>query len=203
MADFTSCISFTIPAEGGFVNNPKDPGGATNHGIILEGLSEWRGHPCTVQDVMNLTVAEATQIYEKNYFIPMGCPSFPSGLDLMVFDFGANAGPGRSVKMLQKVVGQNPDGDPGPHTIAAAQCSGATLLTRIRALAAAHEAYYRGLDDFDEFGKGWISRVNACLYSATRMANGTPDHVMPQLPKPRPVGYVSPPVQTIVASSTS
>ena len=191
MADFEGCISFTIPAEGGFVNNPNDPGGATNHGITLNGLSDYRGYDCTVQDVIDLTVQEAKAIYFQNYFIPMGCDKLPPGIDLEVFDFGVNAGPKRSVMMLQRLVGQTADGAVGPHTIAAATCSGSVLITRLRALAATHEAYYRALPTFNTFGRGWISRVNACLISSIRMANNNPSHVMPQLPKPQEAGYVT------------
>ena len=185
MASFTAVIAVSLRFEGGFVDDPQDPGGATNWGITLEGLSEWRGKRCTVADVKALSLDEATEIYNARYWLPMGGPDLPAGLDLTVFDFGINAGPGRSIPMLQRLVGQVADGRMGPKTIAAAQCAGSTLLTRINALAAVHEAYYHTLPGFAHDGRGWTARVNACQAASQALANGAPAVAKVAVPKPR------------------
>ena len=186
MSNFDAVIAFSLRAEGGFVNDPQDPGGATNWGITLEGLSEWRGHRCTVTDIKGLSRDEAVAIYSARYWLPMGGPALPGGLDLVVFDFGINAGPGRSIPMLQRAVGAAPDGQLGPKTLALAQCSGAVLLSRISALSKAHEAYYHSLPGFSHFGRGWSARVDACDAAARGLAGGSNVvAAMPSLPKPR------------------
>ena len=117
---FDACIPFIFKAEGGFADNPADPGGATNYGITLATLRAYEGNPnLTAQDVKNLTPATATEIYRSNYWNRMQCGSLPDGLDLEVFDFGVNAGPGEAVKSLQKIVGVTADGSIGPITLAA------------------------------------------------------------------------------------
>lgn len=185
MADFAPAIAFTLGQEGGFSDDPQDPGGATNLGITLATLSNWRGHSCTVQDVRTLTQTEAKAIYTANYWNVVGGPNLPPGLDLTVFDFGVNAGPGTSAKMLQRILGVVRDGAVGPITLAAAQCSGAVLRARIGDLAAAHEAYYHSLPGFAHDGKGWTARVLACQAASIRLAAGLS-------PLAKPVATVSP-----------
>lgn len=63
-------INDIIAREGGYVNNPADPGGPTNFGITLKTLSDWRGVACTAVDVQVLKVEEAYQIYEAIYAKP-------------------------------------------------------------------------------------------------------------------------------------
>ena len=87
---------------------------------------------------------------------------FPGGLDLCVFDFGVNAGPGRAAKYLQTQIGTVADGGIGPNTLA-------KLEEYIRENGE-HEAvkkyqemrqkYYESLSTFATFGKGWTRRVD-------------------------------------------
>ncbi|MCR0985385.1 glycoside hydrolase family 108 protein [Roseomonas populi] len=165
---FEACLDEVLKSEGGFVNHPADPGGATNMGITLRTLSEFRDGEVTEADMRALTRAEAREIYRVRYWTPMRCAELPAGVDLMVFDFGVNAGPGRSVKMLQKAAGVSVDGSVGPITLAAARACRAPDL--IRRLAEARMAYYRGLGTFPSFGRGWMRRVDATRQVALEMA---------------------------------
>jgi lysozyme family protein len=88
----------------------------------------------------------------------MRCGDLPRGVDLMLFDFGVNAGPRTSVKLMQRAVGVTADGSLGPQTLAAATATDAGKL--IDALAEARLAYYRSLDNFDVFGAGWSKRTS-------------------------------------------
>ena len=187
MADFSPVIGFTLPAEGGdrYTNDPHDPGGPTRFGITLAGLSAYRKRRCSAADVQMMTQLEAVAIYNVDYWHPVGGPSLPAGLDLVVFDFGVNAGPVRSAQLLQRVLGLVQDGQVGPKTLAATTGDAATTRTRLTALANLHEAYYHGLPGFARYGRGWSDRVEACLTSAIRLAGGNAVPILPRLPKPR------------------
>ena len=160
MAAFEACVDFTLRPEneGNYVNNPADPGGPTNFGITLNGLSAWRGRPCSAADVQQLTLAEARDIYEARYWHTIAGSNLAPGLDLMVFDFGVNHGPASAVKMLQRLVGVKPDGAIGPNTLKRVTCQGVVLRARIAALASAQQAFYASLNN-QIFGKGWVART--------------------------------------------
>ena len=165
---FDTCLDLVLKAEGGFVNHPSDPGGATNLGITLRTLAEFREEEVTVEDVRALTRTEAREIYRARYWTPMRCAELPAGVDLMVFDFGVNAGPGRSVKLLQRSLGVAADGSIGPISLAAARaCRAPELIGR---LAEGRLAYYRGLATFATFGRGWTRRVDHTRQAALAMA---------------------------------
>ena len=120
--NFKRCIGAILEAEGGFVDHSEAPGGATNRGIMFNTLKAWR-HPekITVQDVKDLTEAEAEEIYRANYWNALKCDDLPEAVDLVVFDFGVNAGPSRSAKTLKRLIGVNDDGQIDPITLAAAE----------------------------------------------------------------------------------
>lgn len=167
--NFSACVTFTLAREGGFVNNPRDPGGATNFGITKATLQAWRGWPITADDVRALKVGEAMAIYRANYWKPAGCAGLPLGVDLMVFDCAVNSGVRTSAKLLQRAVGVTDDGAIGPDTLRAVYAIGdqAELIAK---LAAVRLAYCRGLGAFGVFGKGWTERINAAARAATEMA---------------------------------
>jgi len=148
---FAACLPVILAAEGGFVNDPRDPGGATNRGVTIGTLREWRKRPVTVDDVRRLTVEEAGAIYRARYWSPLGCDTLPAGVDLMAFDFGVNAGPGRAARYLK----------------AAGHGTPAEIIDRF---AVARVAYYRSLKTFSVFGRGWLKRTEEVRQIAQRMA---------------------------------
>jgi len=158
MADFEQAVKIVLEHEGGYVNHPSDPGGATNMGITIATLSDWRGRPVTKQDVRNLTVAEAGEIYRARYWQPIRGDALPPGVDLAVFDFAVNSGPSRSVSTLQRIVGVAQDGIVGPATLAAVARMPAASV--ILGLCDARMAFLRSLSTWGTFGKGWTARVN-------------------------------------------
>ena len=169
---FDACLDEVLKAEGGFVNHPADPGGATKMGITRRTLSEFRETEVTDEDVRALTRAEAREIYRARYWTPMRCAELPAGIDLMVFDFGVNAGPGRSVRLLQRCAGVAADGSIGPVTLAAVRaCRAPDLIAR---LAEGRLSYYRGLEGFAHFGRGWTRRVDGARQAALAMASEVP-----------------------------
>ena len=174
MAVFDACVDFTLRPEneGAYVDNPADPGGPTNFGITLDGLSAWRGCSCTAEDVRLLSLSEAREIYQARYWAPMAGDHLPLGVDLMVFDFGVNTGPHSSIRMLQRIIGATEDGEIGPATLRRASCAGAVLRSRIAALAAAQEAFYAALHN-PVFSKGWLARTRRRQIAAMTMAAPT------------------------------
>lgn len=178
--NFDTCLRITLSYEGGFVNNPADPGSATNFGITLSTLQAFLDEPVTVDDVRNMTVDTATAIYGANYWNAMRCSALPPGVDLALFDFGVNSGVGRAAKILQGIVSVAQDGSIGPDTIKAVQeWRPADLVT---SLCSARLAYLHGLSTFADFGAGWTARVKGVAGRALAMVAGagapaTPPHL--------------------------
>ena len=146
--------------EGGYVNNPSDPGGPTRYGITAKTLGAHRrlGRSATAAEVKKLTLAEAEEIYRQSYWGQSGGDLLPVGLDYAAFDFGVNSGPGTAVRHLQKVVGVTQDGIVGAQTVAACQRYG-SLPDLIRAYCDERMTYLHGLSTWRKFGRGWTRRV--------------------------------------------
>jgi len=164
--NFKECLDLVLKAEGGWVNNPKDPGGETNLGVTKHVWEEYVGHP--VESLKKLTKEEVAPLYELKYWRPCYGEVLPRGLDYVVFSMGVNAGPGRSVKLLQSAIGCVPDGVIGSRTrelIFASNC--ATLIAKFSEV---RREYYRSLKTFPIFGKGWLARVDAEEKAALMMA---------------------------------
>src|SRR5690348_18419167 len=102
-SNWDQCLDFIFDKEGGYSDDPLDPGGATNLGITLNELSQWRHDAVTKQDVKALTRQEAAAIYRANYWNVVRGDELPAGIDLMVFDAGVNIGTPRSARFLQQI----------------------------------------------------------------------------------------------------
>lgn len=152
--------------EGGYVDHPRDPGSATNMGITIFTLKEWRGRDVTKAEVKALTKAEATQIYEARYWLPLNCHNLPDGWDLIAMDGGVNSGVSRGAKWLQKAVGAKADGKIGPDTLKKTILAG---QPGIQKAAEIRMGFLRGLRHWGVFGKGWSRRVAETEAEATRM----------------------------------
>jgi len=108
-----------------------------------------------------LLVEDVAPIYKKGYWDKMKGDDLPGGLDLCVFDFGVNAGPGRSAKYLQTMIGTVADGGIGPNTLKAVEAyvSEHGIEKSIKNFQEARQEYYEKLSTFATFGKGWTRRV--------------------------------------------
>lgn len=166
-SNFTACVDEIFAHEGGFVDHPKDPGGATNWGITIGTLSAWLGRPATVVQVRNLTKAEARQIYRRNYWDKVRGDALPAGIDLVAFDPAVNSGVGRGSKWLQRSLAVAADGKIGPVTIAAAV--DADHVAVIVKACGLRMGFLRGLKTFSTFGRGWSRRVASVEAVAVRM----------------------------------
>ena len=144
--------------EGGFVNHPKDPGGATNQGITQRTYDAYRrriGH--ATQSVRLIDNVERDTIYRVQYWDVIRGDDLPSGVDAAVYDFAVNSGPSRAAKFLQSVVGAKQDGVIGLQTLdAAARLDPVVVIER---LCADRMSFLRGLKTWGTFGKGWSRRI--------------------------------------------
>ncbi len=169
---FDRALALVLDLEGGFVDHPRDPGGATNLGITPATLANARGRPVSAVDVKALTRAEAGTIYRRLYWNAVKADELPPGLDLAVFDFAVNSGPARAARALQAVLGATRDGRVGPKTIAAAYP--ADLPAAIRALTRERLRFLRALSTWPVFGRGWTSRTTRVEAAALAAASAAP-----------------------------
>lgn len=163
-ARFMQALPFVLRWEGGYVNHPADPGGATNKGVTQKVYSTWlarRGRPDA--DVRGLADAEMADIYEEGYWGPARCEELPALLDQVQFDTAVNMGVGRAVRFLQEAVGAAVDGGFGPGTRESVrQANPAAALVRYLDI---RERFYRRLVDSNPslgvFLQGWLNRLTA------------------------------------------
>ncbi|MBN9678837.1 glycoside hydrolase family 108 protein [Salipiger bermudensis] len=155
---FHRCMDVILLHEGGYADNPSDPGGATNFGITHKTLADWRKvAACSADEVKALTVDEAKEIYRAHYWNALNCDQLPKGVDLVTFDMGVNAGVGRSARMLQEVLAVKADGQVGSITVgAASQTDPEFVISRFSDMRL---EFYKSLSKWDTFGRGWARRV--------------------------------------------
>lgn len=166
-SNWDNAFKLMLQSEGGFVNHPSDPGGMTNLGVTKATWENWVGRQSDEKEMRGLTPEKVEPLYKKKFWDACRCDELPSGIDYLVFDFAVNAGPGRSIKTLQTAVGTTPDGGIGPMTLAAVNSFSEPEL--IEKFSQAKEDFYRSLNTFDTFGKGWLNRVAAVKIKATSM----------------------------------
>ena len=156
-SNYDKCLKTILHHEGGYVNHPKDPGGETNLGVTKRVYQEHGG----TKDMKDLLVEDVAPIYKKGYWDKMKGDDLPGGLDLCVFDFGVNAGPGRAAKFLQQMIGTTVDGGIGPNTLAKVEeyVRENGEHETVKKYQEMRQKYYEQLSTFATFGKGWTRRV--------------------------------------------
>jgi lysozyme family protein len=180
MHSVTDIAKEIVAREGGYVNDPDDPGGATNHGVTLKtlrglGLDLTGDGKVDTGDLRNLTPERASDIYVEHYFRRPGIARLPEALQASVFDMYVNAG-ANAVRILQRLLNEMGhaiavDGGIGPQTIAAAEAAaGVDAGLLADAYGIARRNYYYALADARpasrkyacrrDGGKGgWITRA--------------------------------------------
>lgn len=140
-------MAFVKRWEGGFANDPNDPGGATNKGITIDTYTRWRkahGQPQpTVEELRNLSDEEAERIFYEWYWLASGADKLAYPLCLIQFDTAVNAGVGRAQEMLDK--------------------SNGDFLTYASNLI----DWYTRIPNFEHFGRAWIRRRADLLLEAS------------------------------------
>lgn len=176
---FELAHTFTAKWEGGYVNHPSDPGGATNYGISLrfleaQGLDIDGDGKVDGNDVRALTPQTAASIYREHFWERPGLDRLPMLVAVAVYDAGVNLGVMRAVKHLQEccsALDSEPlaiDGKLGPRTVARVGATCADMngqLAFCAKLMDRRATYYNAIADnnprLDVFRKGWMRRTLA------------------------------------------
>jgi lysozyme family protein len=137
MAEFDYGIikDWILEVEGGYVNDPHDPGGETKFGICKRSYPEL--------DIKNLSIEKAMDIYKRNYWDPLQLEDLPFSVAFVIFDTAINTGKETAI-VLMKNVKYDPIKDP--------------LRFTMKYLGL-REKYYTKLANFNYFGRGWINRI--------------------------------------------
>lgn len=168
--NFDRSLAAVLKHEGGYVDHPSDPGGATNLGITRATLASFRGRAVSKAEVKALTRAEAAKIYRARYWDSIKGDDLPAGIDFAVFDYAVNSGTGRAARCLQQVVGAKVDGWIGGNSLATVRARNPSAV--IGAFCARRMSFLERLKTFRVFGKGWTRRVNETRDLALAMASG-------------------------------
>lgn len=172
---FAVALAHVLRMEGGYSNDPHDPGGPTNKGITLEVFARWigerveeRSRARLVARLRRIPDQMVEEIYYTRYWLPAGCAAMPDWLATMHFDTAVNHGVGTAIRLLQGAVGAGIDGEIGSETRGRIAASDA-LVTLVR-YAELRRERYRQLHHFWRFGRGWLRRVDATLELAGKLA---------------------------------
>ncbi|MFZ0845983.1 MAG: glycosyl hydrolase 108 family protein, partial [Pseudolabrys sp.] len=164
--------------EGGYTNNPSDPGGPTNFGITIYDYRKYVKPNATAADIRSMRLEDAKAIYRAKYWNAQRCDELPAGVDYAVFDYGVNSGIGRSGKVLRRVLNFADNTSAVNDTVIAA-ARGADAKSVIVAICDERLRFLQSLKTWSVFGAGWGRRVAEVKAVALAMASGAP---APDLP---------------------
>lgn len=166
-------LAETLKWEGGYSNVKEDPGGPTMHGVtqrVYDGYRRKQELP--TRAVRLIERAEEVAIYRGSYWAAVRGDDLPAGVDLAVFDYGVNSGPGRAIMALQRAVGAKADGHLGEATLDAVLARDPREL--VGKIMAGRRAFLRSLSTFPTFGVGWMNRCAGIEKAALGMADAHP-----------------------------
>jgi len=147
--DFSKMIERILGHEGGYVNDPADPGGETKWGISK------RSYPTL--NIKDLSREDAIKIYFKDFWTPLKCSRFHDGVAYQLLDSAVNSGIGQSIRVLQRAVGVADDGVAGPMTLAATEKFSESA--QIMLFVAERISFMTKLKNWPNHGKGWMVRM--------------------------------------------
>lgn len=144
-----SAFDLLMLNEGGYVNDPNDSGGQTKYGISKKAYPDL--------DIKNLTIAQAMEIYRKDYWDRCKCDYIPDALSVAVFDFAVNSGVKTAIKKLQIALGVKADGIIGNQTLGA--CNRLPVKKVLDDYMDLRLDYLMSLPKWKYYGNGWEDRV--------------------------------------------
>jgi lysozyme family protein len=176
LTDFETCLAQVLKHEGGYVDHPRDPGGATKWGVTnntYKAHLRQMGQPS--KHVKYMTETEAAKIYRIGYWDRIRGDDWPIGMDYTVFDASVNSGVGRGPKWMQRALGVAQDGKVGTNTLwAARDLSQEDHLKAIKDAARYRLGFLKGLSIWGTFGRGWARRVSEVEAGSIAMVLDSP-----------------------------
>lgn len=171
---FKRAIEFVLSQEGGWADNPKDPGGATFKGVTLKLFRAWRNNPnVSKQDLQQASIDEIFALYHQLFWKQVQGDSLPPGVGLMAFDAAVNSGVPNAGLALQRAVNTfgvhklAEDGIVGHKTAAAV--GNIDLHKLVAEFASRRMVFYGALQTFSMFGFGWARRLMLAVQIATAL----------------------------------
>lgn len=149
MDKFDIYIERILGHEGGYVNNPNDPGGETKWGISK------RSYPHL--NIRELTRDDAIAIYRRDFWQRVKGEDLPPALAYQALDAAINSGIGNAVRFLQRALGVADDGIVGPITLARLRSANEWDVTAL--FIAERLEFMTRLNTWPSFGKGWARRI--------------------------------------------
>ncbi|MBI1650820.1 TIGR02594 family protein [Hyphomicrobium sulfonivorans] len=171
---FDEALAHVLEMEGGYTDDPHDPGGPTNRGITLATYAAWQGVRLNAAtrsglkaELRRIGADVVRDIYFARYWSLAHCSEMAPALAFFHFDAAVNHGVTGAMRLLQRAVGTDVDGEIGPNTRAAiGRLSVEQCLERY---AEVRRARYRALPHFWRFGRGWLRRVDTTLARARKV----------------------------------
>ena len=169
--NFERCLALVLKSEGGYVNNPADPGGITNLGVTKDTWEAYVGRTVDEAEMRGLTPNDVAPLYQRNYWDKVAANSLPVGVDYCLFDTAVNSGPSQAVKFIQRALNVVVDGVLGQQTIAAANQRDAAEL--IEQFCEERLQFMQSLSTWPTFGRGWQRRVEEVQAAAQAMVHSS------------------------------
>jgi lysozyme family protein len=166
--NFDPCFELVLKHEGGYVNDPRDPGGRTNLGVTQRAWESYVGSSVTEEFMRKLTPDQVKPFYKTMYWDKIKGDQLPSGVDYAAYDLAVNSGVGRAAKYLQEIAGVPADGVIGPKSMEAILACDPEQTAD--ALCDMRLDFLKRLPTFQTFGKGWSRRVAEVKEKAISMA---------------------------------
>lgn len=153
MITFDEAFERLIGHEGGYSDNPNDPGKITMYGVTeaVARANGYKGH----MKLLPLSVAKA--IYKSSYWDKARCDDLPDAVRFDTFDAAVNSGVGQAVKFLQRAAGVQDDGVIGPKTLSAVRAMDPQLLDK--RISGYRLRFMTELKNWPPFAKGWAARI--------------------------------------------
>lgn len=167
--NWDECFAMVIKSEGGFVDNPKDPGGMTNLGVTRSAWQAYLNRDVTETEMRALTPEIVQPFYKALYWDRIKGDSLPSGVDYAAYDLAVNSGPHKAAQYLQEIAGVPVDGVIGPQSLEAIQ--GCDAKETAESVCDMRLKFLKSLPTFETFGRGWTDRVGRVKAKAESMAN--------------------------------
>ena len=166
--NWDASFEMVLAHEGGYTNDPRDPGGRTNLGVTQRAWEGYVGKPVDEVFMRKLTPEVVKPFYKAMYWDKIKGDQLPNGVDYAAYDLAVNSGVGRAAKYLQEIAGVVADGVIGPKSLEAIKVCDPEQM--VMALCDMRLDFLKRLPTFETFGKGWTIRVAEVKDKATGMA---------------------------------